>query len=198
MRKTIIVGLALFSAWAAAAIWPFATLYGLARSVHDRDVAGVTERVDFPELRRSLTTQIIQTYIRITGIKVNPHGIIAAIAGTIADPIVEQIVSPEAFADMLRTGWPSGVLAEKPPTDSAGLGLVRVGSAWALFANSEYGVGRFWVSLPIDLPAADQFRLRLTLSGMQWRLSGLDLPERVRVKLAEQLAQQQGRPIAHR
>ena len=190
MRKTIIVGLALFSAWAAAAIWPFATLYGLARSAQDRDVAG--------ELRRSLTAQIIQTYIRITGIKVNPHGIIAAMAGTIADPIVEQIVSPEAFADMLRTGWPSGVLAEKPPTDVEGLGLVRVGSAWALFANSEYGVGRFWVSLPIDLPAADQFRLRLSLSGLQWRLSGLDLPERVRVKLAEQLAQQQGRPTARR
>jgi hypothetical protein len=196
MRKTIIVTLALLLAFLAGAIWPFTALYDIARKAEARDVQGLNERINFPALRRSLTGQIISAYIRISGINVSPTGVTAALAGSIADPIVEKMISPEALAELLRTGWPGAVLPAEQPAGLQGLSPDRLGSAWALFANSNYGISGFSVSVPADMPVAQQFRIYLSLSKQGWRLSGLDMPEELVNSLTQQLISRGGIPSA--
>jgi hypothetical protein len=195
MRKTIVVLLVLLLVFAAGALWPFTALYDIATKAEAGDTAGVSERIDFAALRRSLTGQIINAYIRLSGIKVAPGGITAALAGSVADPLIEKLISPEALLDLLRNGWPGAALPERPP------GLAAIGSAsfnnwWALFASSEYGLSGFSVSLPVEKPAAQQFRVYLALTRQGWKLSGLDLPEDILAKLTEQLIGRGGLPTA--
>ena len=195
MRKTIVVLLVLLLVFGAGAIWPFTALYDIATKAEAGDASAVSERIDFAALRRSLTRQIIDTYIRLSGIKVAPGGITAAVAGSVADPLVEKLISPEALIDLLRNGWPGAALPERP-AGFAGLSSANFGNWWALFANSEYGLSGFSVSLPVEKPVAQQFRVYLSLSRQGWRLSGLDLPEEILTKLTEQLIGRGGLPSA--
>jgi hypothetical protein len=195
MRKTIVVTLVLVLAFIGGAIWPFTALYDIATKAQARDVPGLTERIDFPALRRSLSGQIIRAYIRISGVNVSPTGVTAALAGSIADPIVEKLISPETLADLLGSGWPTSMAPERPP-GLEGLSPDRLGSAWALFVNSEYGISGFSVSVPTDKPAAQQFRIYLALSRKGWRLSGLDMPDELVNNLTQQLISRRGIPSA--
>ena len=47
--------------------WPFFGLRALSADLQARNAAALSEQVDFELLRRSLTGQIIATYLRITG-----------------------------------------------------------------------------------------------------------------------------------
>jgi hypothetical protein len=42
--------------------------------------------------------------------------------------------------------------------------------------------------LPFDEEAAERFRLRMQLLGWHWKLTGIDLPERLRDRVARELA----------
>jgi hypothetical protein len=178
--------LILLLVFVGGAVWPFTALYDIAMKAEAGDAVALNERIDSPALRRSLTSQLIRTYIRLSGIKVNPSGIAAGVAGSIVDPIVEKLLTPQVLANMLRTGWPSTVIPERP-AGLEGLGSLKASSFWALFASSNYGLSGFSVSIPPDAPAAQQFRVTLSLSKRGWRLSGLDLPEQIQIKLVEQL-----------
>ena len=57
------------AAFIAGVIWPFTALYDIATKAEAGDAAGVSERIDFASVRRSLTRQIIDAYIRLSGIK---------------------------------------------------------------------------------------------------------------------------------
>jgi hypothetical protein len=195
MRKTVVVSLVLFLVFGAGAVWPFAALYDIAMKAQAGDAAGLRERIDFAAVRRSLTRQIIDAYLRLSGRRVDPSGITTAVAGSVADPILEKLVSPEAMLDLLRNGWPGAALPERPP-GLAGIGSASFGNWWALFANSEYGLSGFSVSLPVEKPVAQQFRVYLSLSRQGWKLSGLDLPEDIVTKLTEQLIARGGIPTA--
>jgi hypothetical protein len=195
MRKTIVVSLVLLLVFGAGTVWPFAALYDIATKAEAGDAVGVSERIDFASVRRSLTRQIISTYIRLSGMRVSPTGITTAVAGSLADPIVEKLISPEALLDLLRNGWPGAAIPERPP-GLAGIGSASFGNWWALFANSEYGLSGFSVSLPVEKPVAQQFRVYLSLSRQGWKLSGLDLPDDILTKLTEQLIARGGIPTA--
>jgi hypothetical protein len=67
-----------------------------------------------------------------------------------------------------------------------------LGSAWEIFINTEYGIGNFYISLPMRAAATDQFRLRLQVLQWNWKLTAVDLPERVRVELAKELQRRIG------
>src|SRR5258708_2453968 len=64
MKKTIAAIVILFAVWFAWSAWPFLALYDLVRAAQAADVAAIERGVDFPELRRSLSSQIIQAYAR--------------------------------------------------------------------------------------------------------------------------------------
>src|SRR5207247_2039673 len=78
-KKTIAAIVILFAVWFAWSAWPFLALYDLVRAAQAADVAAIERGVDFPELRRSLSSQIIQAYARVTGKKVDGGGLMIGI-----------------------------------------------------------------------------------------------------------------------
>ena len=196
MRSTIKIGAAVLVLWLAYAVWPFFGVYRLVGAVQARDAAALSERVDFVALRRSLTTQIATAYLRLTGKAGRPGSIVeqftVGVAASVADPIVAKLVSPESLLDLLHTGRPSGVAADNLPSIE-GLGAQALGSAWRLYLNSELGIGRFFISLPVDKPPAERFRLGFCLTGWTWKLCGVELPEQLQIRLAQEILKSERR-----
>jgi hypothetical protein len=85
MRTTIVASAALIAGWLAYAASPYFAVYDLLRIVQERNLAELRARVDFPAVRRSLTAQIVRTYLRITG-KTGQ-------SGSIAEQLGEQIAA---------------------------------------------------------------------------------------------------------
>ncbi len=191
MRRTIVIGIILLVLWLAYAVWPFFTVYQLASAVQARDVAVVSELVDFPALRGSLSAQIVRTYLRMTGKAGRPGSILERFAvgvGTsVADPIVAKLISPEALLDLLHNGRPSSVLSDNVPSID-GLSSQAVGNVWRAYANSELGIARFFITVPVDKPAVESFRLGFCLTGWRWKLCNAELPEQLQLRLAQEIS----------
>jgi hypothetical protein len=192
MRKGIVAVLVLFVLFLGWSAWPFMGLYDLARAAQSGDVARVEQRVDFPALGRSLSGQIVQTYSRLAGVPVAPGGLLAGIASAIADPIVARLITRVALGQLLQTGWPQEVLGDRPP-DVPSLNWSALGNVGQLYASAESGLGEFRIWLPVDQPRARQFRVRLALRGLTWKLTGIDLPQELQERLARELIKQQGK-----
>jgi hypothetical protein len=185
MKWTIRIGALLAILLALYTVWPFWGLYQLARAVQTRDAAAVEERVDFPELRLSLTSQIVRAYLKLMGR--DSGGAVSSFAAglgtSIADPIVAKLLNPEALIQLLGSSQPSGT-GTAVRLDQ--LSLQDLGSLWQLYANSEYSGRNFYVSVPSGA-AAEPYRLHLRLSRMQWKLAGLELPAAVSMRLAQEI-----------
>src|SRR4051794_28170851 len=190
MKKAACATVVLLAVWFAWSAWPFLALYDLVRAAQSADAAAIEERVDFPELRRSLSSQIIQAYARVTGKKLDGGGLMLGIASAFADPFVEKLLSPQTLSDLLKNGWPREMLAERPE-GFEGLDLNTLGNALQLYLASDYGIGEFRVPVPVNLPVPRQFRIRLALSDWTWKLSGLDLPHALQDRLARELIRQE-------
>lgn len=188
MRKAIaafIVIVVLFVAWSA---WPFFGLYGLSRAVQSGDIAQIEERVDYPDLGRSLSGQIWGTYARLTGVPLD-RGMVMGIASAVADPLITKIISRAVLAQFLQSGWPAPVMGAKPPNLPAP-NWSSLGDTWRLYANSSYGLREFSIGLPPTEPRARQYRVRLGLRGLTWKLIGFELPDEVIDRLARELVKQ--------
>lgn len=189
--KRLIIALLLFvfllvGYWA----WPFLGLRALAANLQARNAGALAEQVDFDLLRRSLAGQIIATYLRITGreSKLGPLRALAPELGaSLVDPWVSQIINPQTLVELLRgatiqseLGAVSLKIGELPNFSLA--------TAWNAWLNSEYGLGCFSIGWPTDAAATDQFRIRMQLLKWRWKLTGIDLPEKLRDTLARELA----------
>ena len=188
MRKTLLTVGLIGAVWLALAAWPIQTVVKLAHAVETGDVATVVAHVDFASVRASLTEQVGDTYLQLTGIKVSPlaRGLATAAAGSVADPIIARVVTPEALTDLLKTGWPNAVASNRPP-GTIGLSTQNIGTAWQIFASADYGLRRFLVVVPPSFAPQHRFGLEFRLSQWRWQLTGVRLPEPVRVALAEAL-----------
>jgi hypothetical protein len=193
--RSLSIGIAVFVVlWLGYAAGPFLAVYRLVDAVQARDVATLTERVDFPALRASLTAQIVRTYLRITGKAGRPGSLLeqfaVGIGSSIVDPIVSKLMSPEALLDLLRNGRPPAM--ENAPSIT-GLSSEALGNFWRIYMNSELGIGRFFVTVPVDKPAADSFRLQFCLRGWTWKLCGAEIPEKLQVRLAQEIVKSEQR-----
>jgi hypothetical protein len=184
MRKTILTIAILTLIWISYLAWPLYDLFQLARAIERRDIATVTQQVDFYRVRQSFTQQIVEAYLRRTATRAGP--LVQGAALTIADPIVAKFISPEALAELLRAGWPVGVLENRPP-DTVGISVATLGTVWDLFAGSDYGVGRFEVNVPATFAADRAFGLGFRLASWRWRLTSVRLPEHICVLLADEI-----------
>jgi hypothetical protein len=176
MRIAVGVIAALVLLWIGYVAWPLYDIYQLARAIETRNVSAATQRIDFPRVRGSLAQQISDAYFKRTGARVSP--LVKGAVGSIADPVVAKFISAEALAELLRVGWPVSVLPDRP-RDAAGISLSALGSAWQLFAQSDYGVGRLDVAIPVTFQAERAFGLRFRLVQWRWRLSGIRLPDHI-------------------
>ena len=187
MRKTIatlvVLGLILIGYTA----WPLYDLFVLVRAIETRDVGTVTRHVYFDRVRISLTDQVVAAYVRRTGIQMSPLArSMAAAALSIADPVVKKLISPEALSELLAVGWPVAVVPDPPP-GTIGITRSTMGTIWQVFANSEYGLGRFEVAAPAALPPQQRFGLTFRLLQWRWRLVAVTLPENIQNLLADEL-----------
>ena len=190
MRWTISTIVVIATLAVAYMAWPFFALYDLVNAVHARDTAAVARRVNLPAVRQSLSEQIVVTYLMFTGkdARLGQFGRNVAVSAvtSLADPIVAQLLSAEALIEFLNSGWPTAVMPDKSP-DAQGLSGDALGSAWQVFVRSEQGLRRFEIPVPAAAPPGRQFRLQFRLTTWTWRVSGVVLPEQLRVRLAQEL-----------
>jgi Protein of unknown function (DUF2939) len=172
-------------------VWPFFGLRSLAVDLQSRDAAALNEQVDFVRLRRSFTEQIIGAYLRVTG-RANKLGgfgsaLASAAGGSIADPWVAEIINPENLIELLRGRTVSTELGATS-FNVGELPNLSFGTALSAWLNTEYWLGRFSIGLPVDAPQTGQFRLRLQLLDWRWKLTGIELPQKLSDQLAQELA----------
>ena len=189
MKRAIPTVLVLFALLVGYWTWPFLALRGLAAAVQAGDVTAINEEVDYPRLRRSFTEQIIGAYLRGTGraSQLGALGPLAtAVGASIVDPWVSQIVNPENLAQLLRGSTVSSELG--PVSFRFGNLPSTMNLAWDAWLSSEYWFNRFSIWLPPGASQADQFRLRMQLLHWHWKVTGVDLPEKLRDQIAGELA----------
>jgi Protein of unknown function (DUF2939) len=184
MRHTIRVVAVLALVWIGYLAWPIYDLFVLLRAIESRDVGAVTDAVYFDAVRISLTNQVVDVYLRRAGVQIGPLRRNMA-ATAIAHPIVEKLISPEAVSQLLNAGWPTPILPAPPRT--IGITTDTIGTVWQIFANSEYGFGRFEVAAPAALPRQQRFRLQFRLLQWRWRLVGIIVPTHIVNLLADEL-----------
>ena len=189
MRKTIVTIIVLALIALGHTAWPFYDLYKFIGAIENGNVAEVRQSVDFTAVRQSLTQQIVAAYFRRTGAKLNPlvQSIAASAATSVADPIVAKLMTPEAFVDFLKKGWPTAAFPDGAPPGIVGISTDSFGTVWQTFTNTEYGFGRFDIVVPITASPERQFNLRFRLSQWRWRLKAIGLPASVQDQFADEL-----------
>jgi Protein of unknown function (DUF2939) len=194
MRMTLSISAALVALWLAYAVSPFVSVYRLVAAIQDRDVAGLSARVDFRAVRGALAGQIARTYLRITGKLGEPGSLrdqlAVAVAASVADEILGDLVSPQGLLEFLRTGGPPDIEPDGLPMPG-GLTPDALGNVWRAYLNSELGIARFFLDVPVDKPRQESFRLQFCLRDWTWKLCGIELPEPLQVRLAQELVKRE-------
>lgn len=185
VRKTLAAIFVLILLWLGWSAWPLLGLYDLAAAVRSGDVDRIEARVDYPALGRSLSGQILETYVRLSGAPID-RSLVMGLASAVADPLVARLLARAAVGQFLKNGWPKEVLGDKP-TGFPSPDWDALGGVWQLYANAEYGLGEFRLRLPAGTPRAKQFRIHLGLRSWNWKLTGFDLPEPILERLAREL-----------
>jgi Protein of unknown function (DUF2939) len=140
MRWTLRITAVLAVLLLTYAVWPIAGFFLMASTIESRDAAALAKLVDFPALRKSLTKQIIATYIEITGKEKKCSASIAMGVGTsFAEPIVARLINEEALVDLLSKGDGGGGV--KVPSELAPFSESALKSGWQTWWASEYGFG---------------------------------------------------------
>jgi hypothetical protein len=193
MRWTLRVGLLLVVLWLAYLASPFLALYRLGKAVEAQDVAAIGQRVNFQALRLSLSKQIVSEYLRTVGrgqeLDSVDRNLATSAGATVADPLIAQLVTPEAVAGLFNGRLPAGIAAAAPqiPTGPQ-LRLDSLAQAARIYlASQSRGFRNIVIPLPDGREPSEQLRLQLRLTGTQWRLVGLELPDELVRALVKQL-----------
>jgi hypothetical protein len=191
MKRILLVSVTLAIVLSTAfLVSPFIGMARLRIAIDARDAAELTKRVDFRRVANSLSEQIGTAYLKITGqrqrLDALSPSLAVGIGRSLAVPLLSEIGNPQGMLDFL-TGSGVSVLP-------AGLASFNLGTAtaWQLFMATEYGFGNAYVTLPLNADASEQFRVRLQILQWNWKVTAIDLPERVRIDLAKELQKKIG------
>ena len=190
MRWTLRIAAILAVLLLAYAIWPVAGFFRIASAIEARDASALAKLVDFRALRKNLTKQVVAAYMELTG-KEQKLGLLGktfavGVGTSYAEPIIAQLLNEQTLIDLLTKGK-AGDQSIKVPAEFAPFSANAMKSGWQTWWASEYGLGDYYVYLPPDKPRDNQFKVKLSLTDMQWKLAGIDLPEPMRLELAQQL-----------
>jgi len=147
MRKTAVATAILLALCLFYVVWPFASLVSVVRAARAGDVVAIEQRVDWPALRRSLAGQIVATYARLNGMRLDRAGLTVGAVTSFMDPFIEKLLLPENIGELMRNGWPKAVLPDAP-AGIEGLDPDLLGNAWQLYLNSDYGIGEVRTTVP--------------------------------------------------
>jgi Protein of unknown function (DUF2939) len=196
MRRGLWITVVLALLLGAYMSWPLVGFYGIASAVEAKDARAFAERVEFPSLRRSLTQQVIAEYLKLTGKDKKlgrfRTGIATGVGAALAEPVVAQFLNAETLLDFLNKG--SAKDGVKVSTDIAPFSGSSWRDAWRVWWHTEYGLTRFRAYLPPDKPKNEQFKVELSLRDWRWKLTGIGLPDKLRVQLAQELVRRESHP----
>ena len=175
-------------------VWPLVELQRIASAIETKDATALSRLVDFHGLRKSLTTQIITTYLKVTGqedkLGTFGRGIAMSYGRSIATPIVDRLVNEQTLLELLTKGKVA-VGRSEIALPSAPFAAADFRDGWQTWKATEYGLGDFYVYLPPSKPPSERLRVKLSLMDWQWKLSGIDLPKSLRVQLTNDFLKQE-------
>lgn len=190
----VVISIALisYSAWA---------LVGAAELVVTAQSAApnaLVQRIDLPALRRSLAHQIVAAYLRqdekLSKMSGMARGFAGSVGTTVADSMLQDLLTPDSIAAMLKDGHFGSEKDHKGPS----VQVPRVGSigttqAITTILNS-YFDGPMSFVVPIA-GGAEGYGVHLRLEGTTWMLSGLDLPASLVDRLAREVSERQKKSV---
>jgi Protein of unknown function (DUF2939) len=182
----IAVLLALLTLAYAAA--PFFALARLSAALKARNAAAIADRIDVPRLASSVGSQITAAYLKLEKVSDRYRGF-GSYAGSVLGPQAQELISEALNSETLldsATCKANASDAQILPCEPA-LSRLSSTSVLQLFWNSEYGAGDFHLTIPLNAAPTDQYRLKLQLLQWTWKLTGVELPERVRMHFAREL-----------
>jgi hypothetical protein len=190
MRWTLRISFLLLLAWAIFMVSPFVALYDLSKAVEAKDIGRITERVNFNALRTSLSRQILGEYLKDQNLEGAERDLATEAGTAVLNPVVAQLVTPEALVDLFEDGWPQRATGrENAASVPVHFDVSSLKQVWKTFILSESdGFRSVTIPVPADQPKDKQFRLTMRLRGMTWCLSGLDLPVALREELIKRAA----------
>lgn len=185
MRWTLRISFLLFLAWAVFMVSPFLALYDLAKAVETKDLVRISERVNFHALRTSLSRQILGTYLDQQEFDSLDRQLATGAGTALLNPVVEELVTPQALADLLQNGFSRQAIGSSDGAASPiKIDFTSAADAWRVFISSEaQGFRSITIPLPAGGAKQKQFRLTLRFSGLTWRLTGIELPRALREEL---------------
>jgi len=168
---------------------PLLALSRFALAIRAHNAGMLSDQVDFDRLRRSITEQIIWAYrthsARADEAAGSDSPILMAASTPIAAAIAADIVNPESLIELLNSARVSADRIQLNKQQFAPLSDGHFGSYLEAFINSEYGIGSYYITLPLSAPSTKQYRLRFKLLQWHWKLVAIDLPEEVKRELAD-------------
>lgn len=163
----------------------------LAAAVRAGDGGAVLERTDVKRLRRSLTDQVVGAYLDRIGavrkISATEKMLVNTYGATIADAMVAKMLTADKLTQMLKSGN-----LDAPGVPSIA-GLPALGNLHT--ENWPSLLGRLHVIQPVligirisDTPDPDGYAaINLHYEGLDWKLSGIELPKAILRDLAASL-----------
>jgi hypothetical protein len=175
--------------------WALAGAAQLASAAQRGDTEAVMERVDLQALIRSLSGQIARAFLdQNPQLQKLPPRQGVFLNGAAAEMLLRALLTPENIAALLSQGR-VGVLDAGGKDAGAVWGMPSLGEALharplQVIMHSYFNGPRSFV---VGLDSSDGFyRIHMNLSGLTWRMSGVDVPEPITARLARLIAQRIG------
>ncbi len=190
MRWTFRISFLLLLAWAIFVVSPFVALYDLSKAVQAKDVARITERVNFNALRVSLARQILGEYLKTQDLGTIEREVAAQAGATALNPVLAALVTPQAVIDLLEDGQlQQAAGGTSPSAIGVDFDLASFSGLWRIFIASEaQGFRAITIPLTPEETKDRQLRVTMRLRGTTWRLTGIELPAPLREELTKRAA----------
>jgi len=162
----------------------------LAAAVRAGDGAAVLEQTDVRRLRRSLTDQVVNAYLDRIGavrkVSATEKMLVNTYGATIADAMVAKMLTADKLTQMLKSG---NLNAPGVPPIAGLPALGNLRTDWSSL------LGRLHVIQPVllgirisDTPDPEGYAaINLHYEGLDWKLSGIELPKAILRDLAASL-----------
>jgi hypothetical protein len=179
--------------------WALAGAAQLASAAKRGDAEAVIERVDLQALIRSLSGQIARAFADENPRLQKPpprQGVF--LNGAAAEMLLRALLTPENIAALLSQGR-VGVVGAGGKDAGTVWGMPSLGEAFnarplQVIMHSYFDGPRSFV---VGLDSSDgRYRIHMNLSGLTWRMSGIDVPEPVTARLASLIAQRIGGAVS--
>jgi hypothetical protein len=191
MRAAVALVILLALYWA----WALAGAAQLASAAERGDADAVIERVDLQALIRSLSGQIARAFLdenpQLQKLPPRPG---VFLNGSAAELLLRALVTPDNIAALLSQGRVGVVGAGGKDTETL-WSMPSLGEAFharplEVIMHSYFEGPRSFV-VGLDSPDG-RYRIHMNLSGLTWRMSGVDVPEPITARVTRLIAQRIG------